>query len=67
MKGGQSDNIYFILKGRAKTSIQGDGDREIIKAVLEEGEVFGEMALINDEPRTDCAVALEATELYTIQ
>ena len=66
MKGDSNEYIYYIRKGRAKTSIQGDGEREIIKAVLEEGEVFGEMALINDKPRTDCAVALEDTELRMI-
>lgn len=61
-----SDRIYFILRGRVKICIQGEGDKEIIKAVLGRGEVFGEMALISDKPRTDCAIAMEETELCMI-
>ncbi len=61
-----SDRIYFILRGRVKISIQGEGEKEIIKAVLGRGEVFGEMALVDDGKRTDVAVAMEETELCII-
>ena len=61
-----SDRIYFILRGRVKIVIQGDGDKEIIKAVLGRGEVFGEMAIVLDQKRTDTAIAMEETELCII-
>lgn len=61
-----SDRVYFILRGRVKISIQGEGEKEIIKAVLGRGEVFGEMALVSDGRRSDRAVAMEETELCII-
>ena len=47
---GDSGNIvYFILKGRAKVSLYSEEGREIVLAVLEEGEMFGEMSIIDDK------------------
>ncbi len=61
-----SDKIYFILYGRVKIGSYGDADREIIKAVLSKGEVFGELALISDGKRGDFAIAMEETEVCIV-
>lgn len=61
-----SDKIYFLLRGRVKIGSFGDEDKEIIKAILGQGEVFGEMALIREGKRKDFAIAMEETEVCII-
>ncbi len=61
-----SDKIYFLLRGRVKIGTYGDEDKEIIKAILGAGEVFGEMALIKNGSRKDFAIAMEETEVCII-
>ncbi|MDH3651887.1 MAG: Crp/Fnr family transcriptional regulator [Saprospiraceae bacterium] len=61
-----SDKIYFILYGRVKIGSFGDADKEIIKAVLGKGEVFGELALISSEKRGDFALTMEETEVCIV-
>ena len=61
-----ADRIYFIVYGRVKIGRYGDGDKEIIKAVLGKGEVFGELSLIGEDKRRDFAVTMEKTELCIV-
>lgn len=56
-----SDRIFFITEGRVKISTMNEEGKEITKAILGKGEVFGEMALVGEERRRDSAVALENT------
>jgi CRP-like cAMP-binding protein len=54
-----SDTIYFIHQGKVKIGSYSDDGREILKALLTPGELFGEMALIGEEKRSDFAQAVE--------
>lgn len=54
-----SDRIYLIASGRVKIGNYKDDGREIIKAILAAGEIFGEMALAGEERRHDFAQALD--------
>lgn len=56
-----SDRIFFINEGRIKISVMNDEGKEITKAILGRGEVFGELALLGEERRHDHALALEDT------
>jgi CRP-like cAMP-binding protein len=56
-----SDKIYFIYEGRVKVGTYGDGEKEITKAILSPGEVFGELAMIGQGKRRDFAYAMEPT------
>lgn len=58
-----SNKIYFIEMGRVKIGAYSDDGREIIKAVLQSGELFGELGLIGEEKRVDFAQAMESTKL----
>lgn len=54
-----ADKIYMISKGRVKIgSYLADG-KEIVKAILGHGEIFGELALAGEDKRTDFAQALD--------
>ena len=63
----QSDTIYFITRGRVKIGSFSEEGKELTKAILGEGEVFGELALVGQETRHDFAIAVEETTLCSIQ
>jgi len=54
-----SRNIYFLKEGRVKIGSYSDDGKEIIKAILQSGEIFGELSLIGEEKRTDFAQAMD--------
>ena len=54
-----SDTIYFIHQGKVKIGSYSDDGKEILKALLTPGELFGEMALIGEDKRNDFAQAVE--------
>jgi len=58
-----SDKIFFLSAGRVKVGTYGESGKEITKAILEAGQVFGEMAMIGQETRKDFAYAMEKCEV----
>jgi Cyclic nucleotide-binding domain/FHA domain len=60
-EGDTTQEAYRILKGRVEISIAGDG-KSVILAQLGEGDIFGEMAMVDERPRSASAQALEVTE-----
>jgi len=61
-----SDKIFFINKGRVKIGTFSDSGKEITKAILEEGQVFGELSIIGEEKRRDFAITMSETEICGI-
>ena len=51
--------IYLIADGKVKIASYSSDGKEIIKAVLSKGEIFGEMALIGQEKRRDFALSMD--------
>jgi CRP/FNR family transcriptional regulator, cyclic AMP receptor protein len=60
----EGDFFFMILEGRIKVTILGDDGREVILSILGPGDFFGEMALLDDEPRSATVVAV--TDLQTL-
>jgi CRP/FNR family cyclic AMP-dependent transcriptional regulator len=54
-----SSSIFFLKKGRVKIGSYSDNGKEIIKAILNPGEIFGELSLVGQEKRRDFAIALD--------
>lgn len=54
-----SDHVYLIKSGRIKIGSYSDDGKEIIKAILQPGEIFGELALVGEETRGDFAQAID--------
>ena len=54
-----SSSIFFLKKGRVKIGSYSDSGKEIIKAILNPGEIFGELSLVGQEKRNDFAIALD--------
>jgi CRP-like cAMP-binding protein len=66
-EGAVGDKMYLILSGAVRISRDVAGLGEEALAVLRPGNYFGEMALIDDAPRSADATAHEATELFVIR
>lgn len=48
-EGGKGDGLYMLLSGRAEVSKKIEGKRQVL-AHLKEGDVFGEMSLLTNNP-----------------
>lgn len=65
-KGDAGDRMYVIEEGHVKIALASPEGKEIILAVLGGGDFFGELALIEDEPRSADAVAKEDCRLLIL-
>ncbi|HIJ42809.1 MAG TPA: cyclic nucleotide-binding domain-containing protein [Rhodospirillaceae bacterium] len=64
-EGDPGDEAFFITSGEVEISLK-SGDRDIIIATVGRGDIIGEMALIDDQPRMATAKALTDTTLSII-
>ena len=65
-EGDVGDAVYFILSGRAKVTLYGEEGREIVLAVLKDGDMFGEMSVIDDKPRSANVEAVHDLECFAV-
>src|SRR3989337_4544148 len=61
------DALYVVVTGLVKVVLIGEDGREVILSVLKEGDFFGEMALIDDEPRSAHVIAMEDANLLVLR
>jgi len=54
-----SNSIFFLKKGRVKLTRASKDGKEMILALVNKGEVFGEMAYLDEGERNDFATALD--------
>jgi CRP-like cAMP-binding protein len=65
-EGATGDAFYLIVSGSVRISTIVPGVGEEALTILREGEYFGEMALIDDAPRSASAIANDDTILLLI-
>lgn len=64
---GESGNtMFFIVSGKVKVVLSGGHKEGIVLSVLKEGEFFGELSLIDDEPRSCNIIAIEESSLFVL-
>ena len=56
--GDKGDKVYLLKSGVVKVSKYSDNGKEVILAMVNPGEIFGEMALIDKSPREHVAEAV---------
>ena len=61
------DALFMIVSGRVKVTILSDDGRETILAVLSDDDFFGEMSLLDNEPRSATAIAMQDTEMVVLR
>lgn len=63
----ESGDVFCLIQaGQVKVTMISPEGKEIILSLMGPGEFFGEMALLDDEPRSATVVATEPLELVTI-
>ena len=65
-EGDAIDCLYIVISGRLKVMMGEADGKETILAILGPGEFFGEMGLIDDNPRSATVVAIEPCELLAV-
>lgn len=59
--------VYFIVSGWVKVRrLSGTGDEVLTLAILGRGDFFGEMAILDESPRSTDVIALSAVKLISI-
>lgn len=61
------DALYLVAAGQVKVVLIAEDGREVILSVLGEGSFFGEMAVIDEEPRSAHVIAMEDSNLLVIR
>jgi CRP-like cAMP-binding protein len=61
------DALYIVSGGQVKVVLIGEDGREVILSVLSDGDFFGEMSLIDDEPRSAHVIAMRDSRLLVLR
>ncbi len=65
-EGDRSDSLYLILSGLAKVFVGDEEGNEVLIQILGPGEYFGELSLIDAEPRSASVMTLEPSRMLII-
>lgn len=66
-RGDEGSSLMAVLRGRVRiSSVSADG-KELTLNVINTGEIFGEVALLDGQPRSADAVAIEDTVLLVVE
>lgn len=66
-RGDAGDSMMAVVRGRVKICNHSVDGKELVLNILKPGDVFGEIALIDGEPRTADAVAMETCDLLVLE
>jgi len=66
-EGEKGDSLYIVLKGQVKVCLYDEDGREYILAAIGKDGFFGELALIDELPRSANVITLEDSELLIIR
>ncbi|HVN96251.1 MAG TPA: Crp/Fnr family transcriptional regulator [Syntrophorhabdaceae bacterium] len=66
-EGETGDALFIVLKGKVRVCLYDEEGREYILDVINKDGFFGELALIDELPRSANAIAMESSELLIIR
>lgn len=64
-KGDEGDSAYIILNGEVSVLVPSDGGEQVV-AVLGKGEIFGELAVLCEQPRSTAIAARTDLEVLRL-
>ena len=65
-QGDPGDTLHLIRAGRVKIVLPAETGDEVVLAILGPGDCFGEMAVLDGEPRSASVVAMEQVETLAL-
>lgn len=66
-QGDDSGDLFAVLSGRLKVTWNDAEGGEVLLSILESGDVFGEIALLDDRPRSATVTAMDSCELLVVE
>jgi CRP-like cAMP-binding protein len=63
----ESEGLFIIAKGKVKVSRYSEDNREVILAILNESDIFGEMSILDGYSRSATVTAIEDSEIFLIK
>ena len=66
LAGDATDYVYFVLNGSLKVTVSDEDGREVILTIIGQGDIFGEMGVVDESPRSASVVAVSAADLVQI-
>jgi len=61
------ESLFVLVRGRVKVVLYGESGREVILSIFKQpGDFFGEMALLDDEPRSATVIAADRSRLLVL-
>ncbi len=67
LRGDQGSHLYIVERGSVKIALSSVEGKEMILALLNRGDIFGEMTLLDDAPRSADAVAIEPCDVLLLE
>ncbi len=67
VQGERGDALFGVIAGRVRISASGAGGQEVFLNIMEPGDTFGEIAVMDGLPRTAGATALDHATVVTIK
>jgi len=65
-EGDESNSFYIIKEGKVKVFVSDEDGKEVILNILEKDQYFGELALLDDQPRSASVITARKSILYVI-
>lgn len=66
-QGDPGDSLFIVVAGRVRIYTLSPEGHELSVWICDEGDFFGEMALLSGEPRSASAEAMQATQVLVLQ
>lgn len=63
----RGDAFFIIERGQAKVSVTATDGREVILSVLNKGDFFGDISLLDGQPRSANVTTLSESEMLVLQ
>ncbi len=65
-EGDDTSSLYVIVEGEVKVFVNDEHGKEAILNIMGEGEYFGELALVDDAPRSASVMTIKPTKVMII-
>ena len=67
VRGDPGSHLYIVERGSVKIALSSVEGKEMILALLNRGDIFGEMTLLDDAPRSADAVAIDPCHVLLLE
>lgn len=60
------DTFYIVVSGSVRITLLNENGSEIVLSILKEGDFFGELSLLDNEPRSASVITMEDVTLFLL-